>query len=155
MRADMSDCTHGGGQQALPEFRPGQVLHEKKCAQTGVRHHCDRHGFCLQVNKKVSAEKLPSTAFYSDIQEGGVGEAPTHRVIRDIEYKSAATDEVVDLEDRTKAYRVRTQSLPACLDAAPPGCPLVNRENRREADRVQSGSRSSCADAGGIDCLVA
>ena len=77
-----------------------------------LRHHLDRHSFCLQVNKKVSEEKLPSTAHYSDMQEGDVGEAPTHRVIRDIEYKSAVTDEVVDLEDRTKAYRVRAQSLP-------------------------------------------
>eukprot|EP00891_Asterochloris_glomerata_P008203 jgi/Astpho2/8203/fgenesh1_pg.00120_%23_110_t len=64
---------------------------------------CD--GLDIKVNKKVSEEKLPSTAHYSDMQEGDVGEAPTHRVIRDIEYKSAVTDEVVDLEDRTKAYR--------------------------------------------------
>ena len=95
-----------------------QCFMRRQCAQRGLRHHCDRHSFCLQVNKKVSEEKLPSTSFYSDIQEGDLGEAPTHHVIRDIEYKSAATDEVVDLEDRTKAYRVRTQSLPACFDAA-------------------------------------
>ena len=63
----------------------------------------------------MSEEKLPSTADYSDMQVGDVGEAPTHRVIRDVEYKSAATDEVVPLEERTKAYRVRTQSLPTCV----------------------------------------
>lgn len=111
---------------------PGQAsvpYQETMCYSTekapSLRHHFDRHSFCLQVNKKVSEEKLPSTAHYSDMQEGDVGEAPTHRVIRDIEYKSAVTDEVVDLEDRTKAYRVRAQSLPTYFDAAGTWSPIA------------------------------
>ena len=94
---------------------------------------CDRHSCCLQVNKKVAEEKLPSTAYHSDMQEGDLGEAPTHLVIRDIEYKSAATDEVVDLEDRRRAYRVCTHSWPTCLDAAGTWLPIAQLGGRHKA----------------------
>ena len=68
-----------------------------------ARGHDCRH--CVQVTKKVSQEKFPSTAKYSDRSRS---EDASHTVSLDTEFRAISNpDEVVAPEDKVKAYKVR------------------------------------------------